>query len=350
MTADTVGGVFTYTVELARQLRHHRILLVTMGAAMNETQRDALERLPHVEVIETRYRLEWMADPWDDVTRAGVLLLELEAEHRPDVVHLNGYVHGALPWRTPVLIVGHSCVLSWWQAVKGEAAPKEWSHYREQVTVGLRHADRIIAPSAAMLAALRRHYGTLPYAGVIPNGRTDAHLKPGRKCAFYLTAGRLWDEGKNVRLLASIAEKLPWPVYAAGDGTLHETPNFSSLGLLSPRELSAWLACASIYAFPALYEPFGLSVLEAARCGCALVLGDIPSLRENWEDAAVFCDPHDAGAWLPALASLARDPQRLAKLQGAALERSRRFTAEAMGQRYLALYDDLLGGRSACAS
>ena len=35
----------------------------------------------------------------------------LERRLRPDVVHLNGYTHGALPWRAPVLVVGHSCVL-----------------------------------------------------------------------------------------------------------------------------------------------------------------------------------------------------------------------------------------------
>ena len=34
---------------------------------------------------------------------------------------------------------------------------------------------------------------------------------------------------------------------------------------------------------PARYEPFGLSILEAALSGCALVLGDLPSLRELWD-------------------------------------------------------------------
>ena len=53
---------------------------------------------------------------------------------------------------------------------------------------------------------------------------------------------------------------------------------------------------AAIYALPARYEPFGLSILEAALSGCALVIGDIPSLREIWADAALFVpsDGHDA--------------------------------------------------------
>jgi glycosyltransferase involved in cell wall biosynthesis len=53
---------------------------------------------------------------------------------------------------------------------------------------------------------------------------------------------------------------------------------------------------SAIYLFPALYEPFGLSILEAALSGCALVLGDIPSLREIWRDAAMFVPPREADA------------------------------------------------------
>ncbi|MEB3829625.1 glycosyltransferase [Phormidium sp. CCY1219] len=66
---------------------------------------------------------------------------------------------------------------------------------------------------------------------------------------------------------------------------------------MSPEELSHWYARAAIYAFPARYEPFGLSVLEAALSGCALVLGDIPRLREMWGDAAVFANPDVARRW-----------------------------------------------------
>ena len=63
------------------------------------------------------------------------------------------------------------------------------------------------------------------------------------------------------------------------------------LGRLSAGELADWYARAAIYALPARYEPFGLSALEAALSGCALVLGDIPSLREIWGDAALFVPP-----------------------------------------------------------
>src|SRR5690606_11601693 len=101
--------------------------------------------------------------------RAGDWLLSLEREVRPDILHLNHYAHGDLPWRAPVLMVGHSCVLSWWQAVHREPAPAEWERYRNRVGDGLQGAALVVAPTHAMLAELDRHYGPLRASGVIAN-------------------------------------------------------------------------------------------------------------------------------------------------------------------------------------
>ena len=125
MTADTVGGVWTYALELARALEPHgvEVELATMGRALDADQRAQLARSPVVDLHESEFALEWQDDPWDDVDRAGRWLLELEERCRPDLVHLNGYAHGALPWQTPVVVVAHSDVLSWWEAVRREPAP-----------------------------------------------------------------------------------------------------------------------------------------------------------------------------------------------------------------------------------
>ena len=40
-----------------------------------------------------------MDDPWRDVAESGHWLLDLEEQYAPDVVHLNRYGHGALPWQ-----------------------------------------------------------------------------------------------------------------------------------------------------------------------------------------------------------------------------------------------------------
>src|SRR4051812_3826247 len=127
MTSDTVGGVWNYALQLAAALAPHgaQIHLATMGAAPDRAQCEAAAALHNLTLYSSTFELEWMADgrAWRDVDAAGEWLLALENQIAPDVVHLNGYAHGALPFQAPVMVVGHSCVLSWWQAVKGEDAP-----------------------------------------------------------------------------------------------------------------------------------------------------------------------------------------------------------------------------------
>jgi glycosyltransferase involved in cell wall biosynthesis len=353
LTTDTVGGVWTYAVELARALGPHgiQIALATMGAPIRPDQREQARALDHVTVHESTFRLDWMQDPWDDVARAGDWLLGLEARVRPDVVHLNGYAHGALPWQSPVLVVGHSCVLSWWQAVKGEPAGREWAAYGHAVRRGLRAADAVAAPTAAMLEELGRLYGPPPEGVVIPNGRDAAAFRPAAKEPFVLSAGRLWDEAKNLAALERVAPRLPWPVYVAGDDRSPDgaaadaqTRHTQPLGRLDERAMADWLGRAAIYALPAKYEPFGLSALEAALAGCALVLGDIPSLREVWGDAALFVKPDDADALSGAIRSLTSSPALREEMATRARRRAREYAPERMAERYMSVYRRLMEG------
>ncbi len=357
LTTDTVGGIWTYALELARALepRGVEIALATMGLPLNAEQWEAARRLPNVEVFESAYKLEWMEDPWEDVHRAGEWLLEIEDRFRPDVAHLNSFVPAALPWRAPKLVVGHSCVLSWWRAVRGEEAPENWDRYRCEVARGLRAADLVAAPTTAMLTSLQRHYGPFRAQRVLYNGRDPALYWPGRKEPFVLTAGRIWDEAKNVGAVDCIAADLDWPVYIAGEQTNPDGGGFRAadsvrpLGRLAPPILADWYARAAIYALPARYEPFGLSILEAALAGCALVLGDIPSLREIWGDAALFVSPDDIAGLRSALQTLIQDATLRQKLAERARQRALPFTAERMADRYMESYA-LLMARNAVLS
>jgi glycosyltransferase involved in cell wall biosynthesis len=302
-----------------------------------------------------------MDDPWDDVCAAGDWLLDLERTFEPDVVHLNGFCHGQLPWSVPVMMVGHSCVASWWRAVKREAPPPRYGRYIESVRRGLAAADLVVAPSAAMLDALQEHYGPLRSACVIPNGRTSWPTHPGMtpssfthvKEPLVLTAGRVWDEAKNVRAVDEAAGRLSWPVFVAGDtgraggagGGVGGPVTFRhahALGRLSAPEMEGWMARAAIYVLPARYEPFGLSVLEAAHSGCALVLGDIPSLREIWGKAALYVRPDDHDGLAAAVQRLADDARLRSDMAARARRRAERFTAARMVARYSAAYDALL--------
>ena len=358
MTADTVGGVWTYALELAASLGRCGVAvdLATLGEPPSRSQLRAAEALPKVRLFPSRFRLEWMRDSWGDVQTSGEWLLDLERELRPDLVHLDQFAFGALPFGAPKVVVGHSCVYSWWHAVHGEDPPIEWAPYRSLVARGLAGADQVVAPTAAMLAELERHY-RLPLRlarrpCVIPNGRDFGRFRAARsKEPFVLSVGRLWDEAKNLRVLDEAARGLPWKVKVAGspehpDGGEDARPrHVKALGQVPEDEIPGWFARAAIYALPARYEPFGLSVLEAALSGCALVLGDIPSLRENWQGVARFVDPDDPEALRRALRELIESDAERTERSALARARALHFAPERQAARYLELYADLVGER-----
>jgi glycogen synthase len=345
ITADTLGGVWTYALELAKALgeRGACIALATMGAPLSAHQRSQLRGLPQMRLFESAWKLEWMQGAWDDVEHAGEWLLGIEREWRPDLVHLNQFAFGALAFTAPVLVVAHSCVLSWWRAVHGEDAPAEWDVYRRKVAQGLRGASLVVAPTRAMLQTLVRDYGYAQAALVIGNGRDSTLFQPARKEPVIFAAGRLWDEAKNLAALQAVAPQVPWPVHVAGstahpDGGTVTPASVRCLGELAPEVLAQQLGGAAIYALPARYEPFGLSVLEAALCGCALVLGDIASLREVWGQAAVYVPPGDHAALRNALRGLIEDPQKRLQLAQAARARTLQRTPQRMADDYLKAY------------
>lgn len=352
MTGDTVGGVWTFTLDLAEALAAHgiEVVLATLGGKPKEDQRATAAAIPNLRMYASRYRLEWMDDPWDDVEESGRWLLALAEEVRPDVVHLNSFGHGALAWRAPVVLTAHSCVLSWWDAVKRSPLPPRWNRYRYEVARSLHAADWITAPSHAMHRSLLENYGPgLPECRVIHNGRKQRREHADKE-PFVLTAGRLWDEAKNVSAVARIASRLPWPAYVAGECGA-ELTGCRALGRLSQDALAGWYARAAIYAHPARYEPFGLCVLEAAMAGCALVLGDIESLREIWGDCAVYVAPDDSDALQAALLRLIGDPQLRMEMAARSTERARTFTPARMAQQYAEVYHAAANARRyACAS
>jgi glycogen synthase len=353
MTTDTVGGVWTYSLELARAFEPYgiEVHLAVMGPALTPAQHKEAREISNLNLFKSEFKLEWMLDSREDVKRAGAWLLHLENRLHPDAIHLNGYAHAALPWNAPAIVAGHSCVYSWWRAVHGDAPPAEWQRYKMQVTAGLQAADLVVAPSRAMLDALAVHYGAFDNALVIPNGRDPNLFRAAPKREFILSAGRLWDEAKNIRQLNEIAPELPWPVFVAGDAQHPQQPNtFNgkrcySLGTLTPAALHDWYATASVYALPALYEPFGYTPLEAALSGCALVLGDIESLREVWQDAAVFVSPGDSRALKTKLIELIEDWNYRREMSERAERRAREFSSERMAEGYVCAYSDLLARR-----
>lgn len=355
MTTDTVGGVWTYCLELAQALQPYGVnICLAAKGKLSPDQNTAAASLKNVSVLAHDLKLEWMEDPWADVAAAGDWLLSVAETYQPDLIHLNDYCHGRLRWHAPALVVGHSCVYSWMVAVRGAEPGPEWARYRQEVQRGLQAADLVVAPTRHMLSALEYFYGPLPARRTIYNGRGPGRLRPTAKRPFVFSAGRFWDEGKNIRALAAAAPEIRWPVHVAGlhhpDGSDGQVENVVWLGALSAEQMASVYAEAAIYALPALYEPFGLTALEAAISGCALVLGDIPSLREVWGDAACYVAPRDTAALSAAINHLIDDEDSRRDLADRALARSTKLSAERMASAYVECYDQLLAGKRLISS
>ncbi len=339
LTTDAVGGVWTYTLDLAAGLAGAGavVRVVALGPALTSGQRAQAER-SGLDVLGLGHALEWLAAEPREVGTAAAAIAALAGDWGADLVHLHSPAFATAAFGCPVVAVHHSCVATWWAAVRSGSLPDDLAWRADLVGDGLRRADLVLAPSAAHAEAVARCYRLAAIPRVVRNGRAPASSGGGgeaRTCDEVFTAGRLWDEGKNLAVLDRAAPLLPWPVRAAGDATGPNgvgvsLPNLSLLGSCSQAEVRRHLAARPIYASPALYEPFGLAVLEAAQAGCALVLADIPTFRESWDEAAIFVDAADAKGFASTLLTLIGDPSRRRALGEAARRRAAGFTVEAM--------------------
>ncbi len=214
-------------------------------------------------------------------------------------------------------------------------------------SAGFNAADSVVAPSAAFAAHLARAYGLSRPVQCVHNGRRALPMKKRGPEDFVFTVGRLWDDGKNVRTLDEAASRLHVPMEAIGplngpNGAAASFENLHTPGELPLGRIAERLAQRPIFVSSALYEPFGLSVLEAAQAGCALVLSDIPTFRELWGGAAIFVGADDPQGFATAIEQLLANPTRRADLAIAARMRALRYTPEAMASRMAQIYADLL--------
>jgi glycogen(starch) synthase len=353
MTADTVGGVWTYTQELVSGLvrRGIRVSLVSFGALPRREQTVWMEGLHFLNYLPTKFRLEWMQNSEQDVDESREYLKGLIREIRPDLLHFNQYCYGAISPELPRIVVAHSDVVSWWVAVHGEEpsdTPRmRW--YRDTVTSGLSSANVVVVPSQWMLDAIRTYYTRPGFGIVIHNGRDPAlFVSDVPKENRVLSVGRLWDAGKQVSLLLDEDQSVPLDIVGSekepGEGNGRPERDLVSRGVKLLGEQSQWqlrdlYGSASIYAATSRYEPFGLAPVEAAFSRCALIANDIPVFRELWGDSAFYFRQNDGKDLARSIRWLSSDHELRKKYANAAYERAREsFTADRMADQYERLY------------
>jgi glycosyltransferase involved in cell wall biosynthesis len=364
VTADTLGGVWTYTRELVTGLAlgRDRVTLVSFGDIPTEAQTRWMRNLPNLDYRPTAFKLEWMLDSEADMAASSQYLEAVIAESKPDLLHFNQYHYGALDCDVPRIVVAHSDVVSWWLAVHKRFPPQtDWLRwYRQVVARGLHAATTVVAPSRWMLDQIELLYGKLASSSVIHNGRTPTLFNPYiSKQENIVTVGRLWDSGKNASLL--LRREMPGTVRIVGCDRHPEWQNHAFAAEtvrpnihLDPeqdeRQIIQTLARAGIYAATSQYEPFGLAPVEAALSRCAMVVSDIPSFRELWDGAAIFFRNNDEESLCAALERLLNSPE-LRRDQGNRAYRHARqhFSAERMVAGYKGLYRSLVPAQALSA-
>ncbi|QTL02136.1 glycosyltransferase family 4 protein [Aquabacter sp. L1I39] len=350
LTADAVGGVFTYALDLARGLAPLgvRTTLVMLGPAMAPHQQATARAVHDVQVVETGLPLDWLASTPDQILAAAEQVSSLAFAHHADLVHLNTPALALGDYPCPVTVGLHSCLASWWGTVEDGPLPQDFVWRTQLMAEALSRADAVLCPTHAFATSVLALYGASPV--VVHNGRAAPRAplpQIAPEATFAFSTGRLWDRGKNAHTLDAAAAQMDVPLLLAGptvspQGDAVRLGHAMALGALDEPAVRAHLARRPVFVSAALYEPFGLGVLEAAQAGCPLVLSDIPTFRELWHGAALFVPPRDAEGFAAAVNAVAADERLRRALGQAAERRAGAYDAQVMAAATADLYRALL--------
>jgi len=357
ITSDTLTGNWIYTRELVSGLitRGLRVTLVSFGEIPLPEQTAWMERLHGLVYYPTAFRLDWMQEGQQDFDDASAYLCSLVKETRPDVFHSNHLCYGALPVAIPRVVVAHGDMVTWWKAVHGrEPKASAWLRWYKQIIArGLAEASAVVAPSEWMLNTIRTCYSPCERETVIHHGRNPIFFNPYvAKEDSVLAIGRLLDPAKQVNLLTQQTHPVPVCIVSEDPGEqsvrapVRADVKFSDgdagvslKGPQSEAELRLLYSRAALYAGTYRYDPSGMAVLEAALSRCALILNDIPSLREIWGAAAVYFRTNESESLAEAVRILSADVQLRRNFANRAFQRAREcFNAHRMTDNYIQLY------------
>lgn len=369
MTSDTLNSdLWAYTREIASGLvgRGIRVTLVSFGEIPLPEQTAWMDRLRGLEYRPTAFRLDWMHEGQQDFAESSAYLSSLLSELRPDLFHSNHLCYGALPTSIPRVVVAHGDLITWWKSVHGRE-PKEnaWMRwYRESTTFGLAEASAVVASSEWMLGEVRANYAVAMNATVINHGRNPIHFNPYvTKDETVLSIGRLLDPAAQVHLLADKQHSVPVCVVDAKQSEHSEHTQVRAdikyrdgnegvvmSGPRSESQLRLLYSRAAIYVSASRYEPSGMTILEAALSRCALILNDIPAMREIWGPAAVYFRTNDGDSLCEAVRILNSDSELRRSFANRAFNRAREcYNANRMTSNYIQLYRGLIAQHAKAA-
>jgi glycosyltransferase involved in cell wall biosynthesis len=115
-------------------------------------------------------------------------------------------------------------------------------------------------------------------------------------------------------------------------------------GYIAEEDVAALYSLATVFAYPSLWEGFGLPVLEAMACGTPVLTSDVSSLPEVAGDAALLVPPTDVEAIADGLTRLLDDAALRSDLAARGLHRVAAFSWERCARETLAVYTSIVQG------
>jgi glycosyltransferase involved in cell wall biosynthesis len=183
---------------------------------------------------------------------------------------------------------------------------------------------------------VRRKYGIPDGPFVLALG----NLQPRKNIQRLVEAFAIARRAPDFALSLVIAGKAQWresQVHAAvAQAGLEDSVVFP--GYVDEADLPALYSAAALFAYPSLYEGFGLPPLEAMACGTPVVCSHVASLPEVVGDAAVTVAPTDTEALAQALLDVLTQPGLHASLRARGLRRAAQFSWDRCAAETLAVY------------
>ncbi len=363
-----MAGAGVYTFELVRALAalpgdHDLTVFARPGLFDDMAQQERRLRVVHVDPRSRAARLVW------EQTALLMLLrrLQIEVLHSPHH-HLPvaaTLIRAGSKRRLRRVVTFHDVTFM----LRPDRYPLARRLYMEAVTrASARLADAIITPSQAVRQDVMRKLGlpgervvAIPEAAgpqFVPadeDAQGRARWKYRLPSRYILSVGSL-EPGKNrgrlIRAYARLSTGgVDCPVVIAGqpawryEGDLALARRLGLgdqvrfLGYVPNVDLPALYSGATLFAFPSLYEGFGLPVLEAMACGTPVVTSNGSALAEVAGDAAVLVDPRDVDAIAKAMDQLLCDETLRADLRARGLERAKQFSWERTARETLSVYE-----------
>lgn len=206
-----------------------------------------------------------------------------------------------------------------------------WNIPSEKIQVVPCACSAALAParSPEQIERVRRKY-SLPERFVLFVGNSNPRKNLKRLIQAFDRAKR----EENLPLQLVIAGEQGWKFdrNQAVEG-IHNREDVRFIGFVPDEDMPTLYSAASLFAFPTLYEGFGIPVLEAQACGVPVLISRCSSLPEVGGDGALYVDPYDVESISEGIQTILTDPELAGELVRKGLENVRRFSWERSARR-----------------